>query len=205
MNGDIDAVASTEVRRFVETIHFQQIASRDVGFGGEGIVLFDDVHAMRTHINLVADLVSALISAVEREIHKLMRWIELESEPFAHFAGDGIANHRLVGSVGKECPVLGVGISLAQEFLFLMKLDAIGFLRHVPSGIATSTNLQGIVLQDVVVLIHIVHRGIHVFRLAPDSHVAKRVHVDVWQVGQSCMTLRQDRVRKTKKPRKKNE
>ena len=113
MDGDIDTMAGTEVRCFVKTIYFKQIASRDVGFGGEGIVLFDDVHPMRTHINLITDLISALIIAVEREIYKLVRWIELESEPVAHLAGDGIANHRLVGSVGKECPVPGIGISLA--------------------------------------------------------------------------------------------
>ena len=198
MDSDIHFLVGAEIRSVVEAIHFEQIAAGDVGSGGEWIVLFDDIHSMRTHIQMVADLVSALIGTVQREIDKLVSRIEFESEPLSHFVGDGIANHCLVACIGKKCPVPGFCISLPQELLFLMKFDAIGFLCHVPSGIASTTNLQRIELQNIVLLIHIVHGCIHIIRLAPNTHITEGVDKHMRQIGPPRKVLSEQRERKNK-------
>ena len=83
---------------------------------------------MRAYIHLVRELVIAHILVVDGQVDELGRRVELQSSPFAHQAGQRIAQQRLVGVVGQQRPLLGIRAPLAQQFHLLMKLQFVRLL-----------------------------------------------------------------------------
>ena len=133
-----------------EAVRLQKIAARDVVAGGQRHRLLRDVHTVGTHLHLVADLIGALIDAVEREIDKTHRGIEGQRLGFGrpaqggaeetHLRGQSITYQRLVAGIGQERPLLGVGVALAQKLLLIQKLEAIGLLGQPPRGVAAAAH-----------------------------------------------------------------
>ena len=176
-------VVGCEAVAVLETIHLQQVAARDVGVVGQRHFLFDDIHTMGAHFNLVADLVVSLILPVEHHIHELGGGIELQRCELTQSRSQRVSHERLVGSIGKQRPFLGLRISFAQQFLLLLELDSIRFLRHVPRGVAASANLHRVVGLQMPLVVHEVDVGVDVSILAVDGHVVERLDVHGRQVG----------------------
>ena len=167
-----------EVISILESIHLKKVSSSDITGFGEWKILFDDVDTVRTHLHLVADLVIALIDPVEREVHKLgSRWV-FHTDEIAHLRSDGVSDERLVGGIGQQCPFLGLCIAFTQEFLFLIKLDFVRFLGQIPCGVTPSSDLHGVELQHIVLLIHIEECAIDVIVLTCYPLVIESVDID---------------------------
>ena len=67
-----------EVVAVLEAIDFEQVAARDVVILAQRVLLLGDVHAVRAHVYLVADLVGAYITVVKHVVDELDSGIELE-------------------------------------------------------------------------------------------------------------------------------
>ena len=84
MDGDGSLVGGAgKVVAILEAVNFQQVATRDVCGVGNGVGLFGDIDTMGAHIDLVANLIGAHITAVEHHIHELIGGVELQTRELA--------------------------------------------------------------------------------------------------------------------------
>ena len=175
--------------KVLETIHLQEIAAGDVALGRQHLVLLCDIHAMRTNIYLIRNLVVAAIGAVDREIHELGSRIELQAGPLSNQSGQGIPDQSLVKLVSQQGPLLCLGIAFAQEFLLGGELDAVGvFAAGVAvSGVSATANLQTVVVGDDVLLIYIIQLCPQLRILACRHFTVVGVDIDVRQIRQTSV------------------
>ena len=173
-----------------KSVNLQQIPSADVGGVEQRQVLLYDIHPAFPDLHLVTNLVVAEIIAVEHKVHELGGGIELQRRELSHERCHGIAYETLVGSVGQQRPALGLGSVRAEKPLLVLELYAIWFLSESPCGIAPSPYLERVVSGNRVVLVDIVHGGIHVCLLACYGHVAESIYIYRRQIGLPDVCLR---------------
>ena len=172
-----------EVVAVLEAVDFEQIAARDVVVFTQRVVLLGDVYAVRAHVYLVANLVSAHIDVVEHEVDELGGRIELERREGSQGRGDGVAHHRLVAGIGQQRPLLGLSVAFAQKLLFLLELDFVGLFRHIPGGVAATAYGDGVITGQQVILVDVVQAAVLVDFLARDASPVERLDIDGGQVG----------------------
>ena len=186
---DSDGYALIRAEGVFRADGFEEIAARNVGHFGERPVLLADIHAVRPHLHLVGDLVSAVVAVVEGEVNELGGGIEVHPQPLAHLAGYGVAHERLVAVVGEQRPFLCLGITLAKQLLLLVELELVGFLCQAPCSVASPAYLQRVVEGNVVVLIDIPHSGIDIGGLAVDASSVEGIDIDMREVGEPLHVL----------------
>ena len=182
----VPVVVGVEVAR---TVSLKEVAARDVGALGHGVVLLADVDAVGAHVDLIGNLIVAHILVVNRQIYELGCGVELKAYALAHGHRHGVADERLVAVVGQQHPLLSLGVAFAQELLLLMKFQFVRFLGQPPRGVAAAAHLERVVEGHAVVLIDVPHSGIDVVGLARDGAAVEGVDVDVRQVGQAADVL----------------
>ena len=154
------------------------------GVGGllrvDGIV---QLHAVLLHIHVVHELEVALVLAVEEHIHGLGVGCVGHSHAAAEFVGQQVAHEGLVAVVVDEHPFLRLGGRI-QHAVFLVVLDAVGFLGEGVGAVAPAADDTGVGAQGFVLVADDGDQGVDVVLAVVGFHVVLGVDAHHGQVRQ---------------------
>ena len=150
------AAVGREAVAVLRAVNLQEITAREVVVGQGRDALRRDVHPSGGYLDGLRQLVGPLIVAVDDEVDKAVGWIERQRCLLAGPAGNGIAQHRLVGGIGQENPPARRGLARYHGQRPLQP-QLVGLLVETPGGVAATCHHQRVGEDDVVLLVDVPH------------------------------------------------
>ena len=158
-------------------VQFQEPAAGDLLRVGLHRVHLFDVDALLVDLDLLAQIVVALVLAVEDQFHELAADRVGESGVAGKPERGVVPQDGAVLPVGEEDPALVAGH--AQDFVFLLQPEGVRLLGISPGGVAAALDFhRPLVIHGAVRLFNPERRPVHPYRLAGDGLLSRRFDPD---------------------------
>ena len=168
-------------------IHLNEVAA------GEGLARYvfgchlGDFHTPRVHFHLVAQLIAALVFAVEHHIDSRAEGCVGHTHAAAKLESQQVAHQRLVAVVVYQGPLLGL-CRCIEHVLLLVELDAPRLLRERSRGVSAFADAPRCAEQLGSVVGYDGNLGGDVVLLVVGYHAVKGVYAHGRQVGELAQT-----------------